>query len=127
MARTALNPTRLTPNGATAQPAGTAGTVDGHFISTDTRTGVRDTVRLDDVTLHVTVATAETDVTVKAGEYPPAIAAGQGDLVTPCPVGVTIIGPFESGRFLRNDGTVHINYETPANVTIRAYAHPRAV
>lgn len=127
MARTEIVPTKLVPNSSVALPAGVAGQADGHFISTDTRTGVRDTVRTDDVVLHVTVANATTNVTVKAGQDPVAIAAALGDLVTACPVGTTVIGPFESGRFLRNDGRIHIDYATPANVNIKVLAHPRAV
>lgn len=127
MARTEISPIKLVPNGSVPLGNGVAGAVDGHYISMDSRTGVRDQVRTDDLILQVTVATAATDVTVHAGDYPPAIAAGLGDLVVSCPVGTTVIGPFESGRFLRNDGRVHLDYATPANVTVRALARPTAV
>jgi len=127
MARTALPVTSLTPNGRSAQPSGTTGTTDGHFIDTNTRTTINDDVKLELMFLDVTVATATTNVTVGAGQYPPGTAAGVGDLVAACPVGVSRLGPFESGRFLRGNGQIWINYETPANVTVRAFRIPRNV
>lgn len=127
MARSELIPVKLVPNGSVPLGAGVAGTADGHYFSTDRRTGVRDQVRTDDLMLQVTVANATTKVTVRAGDYPPAIASVQGDLEVDCPVGTTVIGPLESGRFLRNDGRVHVDYAVPANVTIRALARPTAV
>ena len=127
MARTALPVSALVANGTLANPSGTAGTADGHYIDTNVRTTINDDVKPEDVVLHVTVATAETDVTVKAGDYPPALAADQGDLVLTLGIGSHFVGPFESGRFLRNDGRVHVDYETPANVTVRAVRVPRAV
>jgi hypothetical protein len=52
-------------------------------------------------------------ITIKAGDYPPAIAAGLGDLTTSVPFGTTrYIGPFESGRFLQNDGSMYFTSST---------------
>jgi hypothetical protein len=52
------------------------------------------------------------DITIKAGDYPPALAAGLGDLVVTVPFGDTLyIGPLESGRFLQNDGSMMIEAE----------------
>lgn len=51
--------------------------------------------------------------TVKAGDYPPALAAGQGDVAFSIPFGTTrYVGPFESGRFLQNDGTLYFTSST---------------
>jgi hypothetical protein len=128
MARTELPLNWLAANGVLADPAGggVVGTADGHFIDTNTRTGVRDQARLEDVVLHVTVATAATDVTIEAGDEPVAVVRAQGPLLAEnLPVGVHHIGPFESMRFIKNNGRLHINYETPANVHIWASVHPR--
>lgn len=127
MARTALPVSPLVANGALAAPAGTAGAADGHYVDTNTRTKINDDVKPEDLVLHVTVATAATDLIVRAGDYPPALAKHQGDLTVNLAVGTHFVGPFEAGRFLRNDGRVHVDYGTPANVTVRAVRVPRAV
>lgn len=127
MARTELPVTALNANNLTANGAGTTGTTDGHFVDTNTRNAINDPVQAELLLLEATVTTGTTNVTVKAGNYPPALASNIGDLVAACPVGVTKLGPFESGRFLRNDGTIWIDYATPANVTIRAFRIPRNV
>jgi len=127
MARTALTATTLGPNAATAQPSGTTGTTDGHYVDTNTRTNINNDVKPEHMLLHVTVATATSTVTVKAGDYPPALAAGLGDLTASLAVGSHFIGPFESGRFLQSDGKIHIDYGTPANTTTRVYRIPRNV
>jgi hypothetical protein len=106
MARVALTVTNLAPNSSTVRPAGVAGNTDGHSI-----TGVQ----TEELFILATVATATTNLTIKAGDYPPAIAAGLGDLVLALPVGSHLIGPLESGRFQRGDGEVWINYATAAN------------
>jgi hypothetical protein len=127
MARTALTVQALGPNAATAQPAGVVGQADGHYVDTNVRTTINDDVKLEHLLLHVTVATATTTVTVRAGDYPPALDADRGDLVASLPVGSHFIGPFTSSRFLKTSGQVHIDYGTPANVTVRALRVPRNV
>lgn len=63
--------------------------------------------------------------TVKAGDYPPAIAAGQGDLAVSVAFGATeMIGPLESGRFLQSDGSLSFTC-SPASGTIVALKVPR--
>ena len=50
-------------------------------------------------------------VTIKAGDNPPALAAGLGDLAVTvaATTGVQWLGPFESGRFLQADGSMEID------------------
>jgi hypothetical protein len=127
MARTALPVTPRLANDSIARPTGTAGNADGHYVDTNTRTTINDDTKLEQLTLQVTVATATTTVTVKAGDYPPALDASQGDLVRALTVGEHEIGPFNSGRFLQSDGRIHIDYSAAGNVTVRAYRHPRYV
>lgn len=125
MARTELAVTELAPNGAIDAPAGVAGTADGHFVSGEHFNGPG--AQPEELVLEVTVATAATDVTVVGGAYPPSIAAGQGDAVFTLATGSHRLGPFESGRFTQADGTLHVDYETAANVTIAAVHVPRGV
>lgn len=126
MARIELLTTPMTPNGLTLTPAGVAGNADGHYVDTNTRTTFKSTPVLEELFLEVTVATATTNVTVRAGDSPPALDAVLGDEVCPVPVGTHKIGPFASGRFLKRDGRIHIDYATAANITaVRAYRIPR--
>jgi len=122
MARTALTVTTLTPNNSLVAATGTTGTTDGHFINCPP----------EQLLLRVVVATAETDVTIKAGDSPPALSSLQGDLVKALPIGTHWIGPFSSARFVQTDATpvgaaggLFIDYETPANVVVTALRMPR--
>lgn len=105
------------PNASLAGPAGTAAGATNVVSTSGTR--------LEEVVLRVVTTTATTNVTVKAGVYPPALNAGQGDLVVACPVGTTFIGPFTSARFVRADGTLNVDSATAANHTITAFKLPR--
>lgn len=113
MARTAVAYTNLVPNGDIADPAGTAtnaGVGNGHVIPAAGPNGKA----LPELTvLRVTAGATGGNVTVKAGTQPLAIAAGQGDLVVAVGNSATRwIGPFESGRFLQNDGTILVDIAT---------------
>jgi hypothetical protein len=62
-------------------------------------------------------------VTVKAGPNPPALAGGQGDLVTTVANSTTQwVGPFESGRFIQSDGSLLV--ESSVVVTVTAFLIP---
>lgn len=118
MARTAVAYSDLTPNADTDDPAGTAlnaGASNGHVIND----------AFPELTVLRVEASAGGDITIKAGDYPPALAAGQGDLVVAVGIETRWIGPFESGRFIRSDGTMLIDVETGAAGTITAFRVPR--
>ncbi|MFI2367298.1 hypothetical protein [Streptomyces sp. NPDC018833] len=68
------------------------------------------------------------DMIVRAGDNPPALAAGQGDLTVEVALtsGVRYFGPFESGRFLQSDGSLHVDFETGFVGTIDVLRIPRA-
>lgn len=127
MARTAVAYSNLVPNGDIADPAGTAtnaGVGNGHVIPT----AGPNAKSVPELTLLRVVAGATGgNVTVLAGTNPPAIAAGQGNLVVA--VGNTAtrwIGPFESGRFLQSDGTILVDIATAFVAgTITAFRVPR--
>lgn len=113
MARTDLTIATAVPNGKLAQPAGVVGIADGHRVAG---------IKPEELLLRVVVATAETDVTIKAGAKPPALESKAQ--VHVCAVGTWFLGPFTSGQVGQADGSVHIDYETPANVTITALQVP---
>lgn len=114
MARTDLTATPLAANGAVAQPGGVAGAADGHRVHG---------VMPEELILHVTIANAATTVEVKAGAKPPALETRP--ISEKLPVGTHLLGPFTSAHVVQADGSVHVDYETPANVTVAALAVPR--
>lgn len=118
MATYALN--ALVANGTLADPSGT---VTGAGSNPVTTSG--NGVMPEEVFLRVVTATATTNVTIKAGTYPPALSAGQGDLTFACTVGTAFLGPFTGARFLQSDGTLTVVSGTPANTTITAFRMPR--
>lgn len=121
MARTAVPYSELAANASLDDPAGTAlnpGAGNGHSIA-DARPEYT-VLRVDNT------AAVEVDITILAGDSPPALAAGQGDLVVPvAATSVEWIGPVESGRFLQSDGTLLVDVEAGATGTITAFKVPR--
>lgn len=133
MARTAVAYSNLVPNSNLADPAGTAlnpGTNNGHVIPAAGSGGKPDAKAYPEQTLlRVTVGATGGNITVKAGAYPPALAAGLGDLVvTVANSGTQWIGPFESGRFLQADGSMLVDVAAAVVPgTITAFRVPRNV
>ncbi|MER5892393.1 hypothetical protein [Streptomyces sp. NPDC001876] len=121
MARTTVPYSALLPNADLADPAGTAtnaGVGNGHTIAK----------AVPELTvLRVVAGATGGNVTIKAGANPPAIAAGQGDLVVAVANSATRwLGPFESGRFLQSDGTLLVDIATGFVAgTITAFRIPR--
>ncbi|RSN65424.1 hypothetical protein DMH01_03335 [Amycolatopsis sp. WAC 04182] len=126
MAPTALAYSNLVPNSDLADPAGVAtvaGAGNGVKIPSITAGATRSFPEL--TVLRVSNASGGSGtVTIKAGAYPPAIAAGQGDLtVTVANAATRWIGPFESGRFLQSDGSLLV--ESSVVMTVTAFKVPR--
>lgn len=121
MARTAVTVTTLTANTYVADPAGTnADPTNDHVIDCST-------FPLEELVLEIkqTDATGRA-ATIKAGDNPPADAAGQGDLSkTMAQNEVWLVGPLTSARFLQNDGTLLIDLAASFAGTIKAYRIPR--
>lgn len=118
MARTEITYSDWVPNGELDDPAGialNAGAGNGHFID----------VAEPEKTVIRVVASAGGDITVVAGDYPPAIASGQGNFVHAVGIETVWLGPFESGRFLQGDGQLLIDVEAGATGTITAFKMPR--
>ncbi|WP_046507104.1 hypothetical protein [Streptomyces odonnellii] len=121
MATTQLTYSNLVPNGNLLQPAGTT------LVAAPTNNMQLANAFAELTVLRVTNSDDDTalTVTVKAGDNPPALAAGQGDLSVPVAFGTTqFLGPFESGRFIQSDGSMLIESTTTTG-TITALKIPR--
>lgn len=61
--------------------------------------------------------------TIVAGDSPPALSAGQGnlDISVPATTGDMWVGPLESARFIQNDGTVQIDLAASYAGTVAVY------
>lgn len=116
MARTAVTVTELAAGTITARPAGTtADPTNDHSVAIN--------FPLEELLLEITQtdATART-ATIVAGDSPPALSAGQGDISQSIAQNaVYVVGGLESARFLQSDGTLHIDLAASFAGTIRAY------
>lgn len=123
MARTALTVTTLTANAAVADVLASAGVA----IDATNHHALTVAKPLDSYIIRINNTTAGTKAaTIKAGDNPPADAAGQGDLSVSCTNGqVKFVGPLESARFLQNDGTLNIDIETGMTGFIQVFRVPR--
>lgn len=125
MARTAVSYSNLAANSSLADPAGTnLDATNSHSIAK---------AHPERTLLRVTNTAAATKViTVKAGTYPPALAAGLGDVTYTLAAGnvttqVVWLGPFESGRFLQSDGSLNVDVAAGHTGTITAFLVPKTV
>lgn len=120
MARTAVTVNTLTANAFTARPAGTAADpTNDHSVDVGGDS--------EGVVIEITQTDASARVaTVLAGDNPPALEAGQGNLTQSMAQNeVWIIGPLTSGRFIQDDGKINIDLAASFAGTIRAYRIPR--
>ena len=118
MARTAVSYSNLVPNGSLSDPSGTALTAGAGNGGQIAKAAPELTV------LRVVCGGTGGNFTLLKGAYPPAIAAGQGDYVEALSASATEwLGPFESGRFLQNDGS--LIFETSQSMTVTAFKVPR--
>ena len=131
MARTAITPTTLTINDATAAVYAAGTVVDAALVTAGV---VIEDCPLEELILLVShTASSEKDLTVAAGDSPPALEAGVGALVEPFAAGnVTpvdkIVGPFTSGRFIQSGadaGSLFVDFEAGFTGFIRAFRVPR--
>lgn len=121
MATTQLTYTNLVTNTGTEDPTGTtlvaAPTNDMQLAGAEPERTILRVKNTDDDTALTII--------VKAGDYPPALASGQGDLSVSVAFGKTeYIGPLESGRFVQSDGSLMITSSTTTG-TIAALKVPR--
>lgn len=121
MARDAVTITELSPNTAATQPAGTAiSAANGAVIA-----GAAG--RADDILIRVTNTNGtQRTVTFKAGDNPPAIRKGLGDLavIVPATTGDKVV-VLESARFAQSDGSVEVDFEASMAGIISAVRLPK--
>lgn len=128
MPRTAITPRALVANGNLNGATG-ATTIDATLVTNGV---VIESCEPERTLIRVTNTEASTNVvTIKAGDNPPAHAAGQGDLAVTvaATTGVQYLGPFESGRFIQagaDMGDLHIDFETGMTGAIDVLLLPRA-
>lgn len=124
MARATVLVTAVAKNAATADAAGTAlDATNGHVLTVGN-------YPLDSFIIRITNTTASAKIaTIKAGDNPPADAAGQGDLAVSFADGsstpVVKFFTLESARFVQNDGTVLIDLASSMTGFISAWRIPR--
>lgn len=120
MARTAVAYSNLTANSALTDPAGT--TID------QTNGMVINSAKPEQTLLRVTNTDGSAhNVILRGGDYPPALASGQGDLTVSvaATTGVQFLGPFESGRFLQSNGSMEVDFAASFAGKITAFLVPR--
>lgn len=125
MPRTAIVPRALVANGSLDGATGPT-TIDATLVTNGV---VVASVEPERTLIRVTNTEGSTNVvTVRKGDNPPALAAGQGDLAVTvaATTGVRYIGPLESGKYLQNDGTLEIDFETGMTGAIDILLIPRA-
>jgi hypothetical protein len=125
MARAAISPRALVANGNLNGASG-ATTIDSTLVSTGAV--VNDAIP-ERMLIRVTNTEGSTNVvTIRAGDNPPALAAGLGDITVTvaASTGVQYLGPFESGRILQDNGDVNIDFETGMTGAIDVLLLPRA-
>jgi hypothetical protein len=124
MARTAVVPRALVKNSNLIGTSG-ATTIDSTLVTNGVTIANAKPERL---LIRVTNTEGSTNtVTVKAGDNPPALRAGQGDLVVTVAAtsGVQYIGPLESDKYLQADGSLEIDLETGMTGSLDALYMPR--
>lgn len=130
MARTVVTPLAGVANGSVfVAPV----TIDAVLVANGVTVNA---ARPEQLVLRVNnTAVAAKNVTIKAGDKPPAMAAGQGDLVVAVVNATTRdIGPFESGRFLKvaddtglvRTGSLFVDFEAGTTGTLEVLQVPAA-
>lgn len=124
MARTAITPRVLVANGSLAGATGPV-TIDSTLVTAGAV--VNDAIP-ERLLIRVTNTEGSTNVlTIKAGDNPPALASGLGDVTVTvaATTGINYFGPFGSDRVLQSDGTMLIDFETGMTGTIDVLLLPR--
>lgn len=115
MARDTVIPTLLTLNAGVAKPA-------GYTIVPANGVNVPNTCPTRRLIFHVAnTSGASANVTFRAGINPPAVEAGQGDLVIAVAAGATQVINIDSGRFYQADGSMNIDFDGGFTGTLIIY------
>lgn len=121
MPRDAVTITELTANSASANPAGTTVVVANGAVINGVKDSSRVLVRLRNTDASPRVAT------FLAGDNPPALRAGVGNLEVTVPASTgDVLVVLESARFLQSDGTIQVDFAASFAGTISAVRLPKA-
>lgn len=121
MARTAVTVEVLSRTGAATGAGTTADTTNDHVVDLGG-------YPLEEFVFRFTNTNGSDRVaTILAGDNPPALSAGQGnlDITVPATTGDMTVAGLESARFLQSDGTVLIDLAASYAGVVRAIRVPR--
>lgn len=124
MARTAVVPRPLVKNSNLIGTSG-ATTIDSTLVTNGVTVA---NAKPEQMLIRCTNTEGSTNVlTVRAGDNPPALRAGQGDLTVTlaATTGVQYMGPFESDKVLQADGSMEIDFETGMTGSIDILYFPK--
>jgi hypothetical protein len=122
------NPASLTVNDLSAN-----GSINQPAVQTIDTNGTINcaTNRMDHLFLEcVNSAAADIDVTLKAGTGAHALLSGDMKVTVVATTGKKIIGPFESARFVKADGTFDVQFAAASgspNLAVRVYRLPKQI
>ena len=121
MARTAVPVVALSRTGAATDAGTTADPTNDHIVDLGG-------YPLEEFVFRFTNTNGSDRVaTIVAGDNPPALSAGQGnlDITVPATSGDITVAGLESARFLQSDGTVLIDLAASFAGAVRAFRVPR--
>lgn len=121
MARTAVTVETLSRTGATSPAGTTADTTNDHVVDLGG-------YPLEEFIFRFTNTNGSDRVaTIVAGDSPPALSSGQGnlDITIPATTGDLTVAGLESARFLQSDGTVQIDLAASYAGKVYAIRVPR--
>lgn len=110
----------LSTVGAATNAGTTADPTEDHVITVD--------FPLEELVLRFTNTNGSNrTATIVAGDSPPALSAGQGNLVITVPAtsGDMTVAGLESARFMQANGTIEIDLEASYAGAVRAFRVPR--
>jgi hypothetical protein len=120
MARQAVTVTALAPGDDVAESAGTtADATNDHVVEAASLNFPLEELLL----VFKNTNGSDRVATIVAGDNPPALSAGLGNLAitVPATTGVMMIQGLESARFLQSNGDLHIDLATSFAGTVHAY------
>jgi hypothetical protein len=120
MARVVVPVVTLSRTGAATNAGTTADPTEDHYVTVD--------FPLEELVLRFTNTNGSDRVaTIVAGDSPPALASGQGnlDITVPATSGDMTVAGLESARFMQSDGTIQIDLAASYAGAVRAFRVPR--
>ena len=121
MARTDVPIVALSRTGAATNAGTTADPTNDHVVALNG-------IPLEEIVIRFTNTNGSDRVaTIVAGDSPPALSSGQGnlDITVPATSGDMTVAGLESARFLQSDGNLHIDLAASYAGAVRVFQVPR--